>query len=200
MFVMLRYVLIASLTLVACEDELADQTDEAAARVKKTENHLHHERRQLAVEVAERADDRAAHRDGARHDSDIANAVEDVNREAGRLARAQDDYANLRALRVASLRAAHSVAASQPLLIQAIAGVKPLSREMRAQLDESLAIFNERLAQTRRSIEELEYVSAADWDRRDADVGRMIADLGIARDASWQAIDDHPRDERFPGT
>ena len=197
---LLRIALVASLTAAGCQDKLADKAEDAAERVTKRASHLRHERRELAVEVAKRADDRAKGRDPVEHVGDIVEQVEDVAREAGRYAQAEQDFIHLRALRIASLRAEHSVAASQPLLIQAIAGVKTLHPELRTRLDENMQIFRQRLAQTRELIEQLQFASAADWERRDDEVGHAMAGLYLARDASWQALDEHPRDDGFPAT
>ena len=49
-------------------------------------------------------------------------------------------------------------------------------------------------------IEQLQFASAADWERRDDDVGHAMAGLYLSRDASWQALDEHPRDDGFPAT
>jgi hypothetical protein len=129
----------------------------------------------------------AADRDILHHVGDIGEEAED-GRDAAALALAQQDFANLRALRVASLRAEHSAHAIQPLLIRAIANGQPLRRASRARLDQNLEIFRQRLAHTRDAIEELQYVSAADWERRDDEVGQAMADMFEARDASWQVL------------
>ena len=129
----------------------------------------------------------AADRDILHHVGDIGEEAED-GRDAAALALAQEDFANLRALRVASLRAEHSAHAIQPLLIRAIANGQPLRRASRARLDQNLEIFRQRLAHTRDAIEELQYVSAADWERRDDEVGQAMADMFEARDASWQVL------------
>jgi hypothetical protein len=200
--VMLRTLLIGSLIAAsgACEDSVADKTEKAADRVTKAADHLRHERRELAGEVAERADDRAATGDVTANADEIAGVVRDVSREAGALAKAQDDYEHLKALRVASLRAAHSVAASQPLLIVAISAEKPLTPGVRARLDDNLRIFRQRLAATRHAIEELAFVTAAEWERRDDELRRQMAGLDLARAASWELLDDDHREPRFPGT
>jgi hypothetical protein len=195
-----RFALVASLMAAACEDKVADKTEQAAERVTKTADHLRHERSELAAEVAERADDRANGESLAPHADDIADEVEDVSREAGRLAEAERDFENLRALRVAALRAEHSVAASQPLLILTIANELTLPRERRSRLDENLVIFRQRLAHTRKAIEELQTVKPADWERRDDELGRAMAGMFLARDASWQALDPDHREDEFPGT
>jgi hypothetical protein len=196
----LSFLLVASLTATGCQDKLADKAEDAAERVTKRASHLRHERRELAVAVAKRADDRAAGHDPTAHVDEIAGHVKHVAREAGRYAEAEQDFIHLRALRIASLRAEHSVAASQPLLIVAIAGVKDLRPELRTRLDENLAIFRQRLARTRERIEQLRFANAADWERRDDEVGHEMAGLYLARDASWQALDEHPRDDGFPAT
>ena len=195
-----RVLLVASLTAIGCQDKLADKAEDAADRVAKRAAHLRHERRELAAEVAKRANDRAAGKDPLARVDDIADEVKDVAREAGRYAEAEQDFIHLRALRIASLRAEHSVAASQPLLIQAIAGVKALRPERQQRLDDNMKIFRQRLAETRKMIEQLQFASAADWEHRDDEVGRAMAGLYLARDASWQALDEHPRDDGFPAT
>jgi hypothetical protein len=173
---MLRTLLIGTLiaTSGACEDKVADRTEHAAARVTKAADHLRHERRELSAET--RADGRVA------------------------LGKAQLDYEHLKALRVASLRAAHSVAASQPLLIITISAEKTLTPALRARLDDNLRIFRQRLAATRTAIEELAFVTAAEWERRDDDLRRQMAGLDLARAASWELLDDDHREPRFPRT
>ena len=131
----------------------------------------------------------AADRDILHHVGDIAEEGDEaVPREAAALALAHEDFENLRALRITSLRAEHSAHAIQPLLIRAIANGQPLRRASRARLDQNLEIFRQRLAHTRDAIEELQYVSAADWERRDDEVGQAMADMFEARDASWQVL------------
>jgi len=192
--------IVSSLLAAACEDEVANNTENAAERVRKAANHLRHERTELAHEVAQRADARFAGRDLTAHVGDITAEVKDVNREAGKLASALQDYEALRALRVQTLLTAHAIASSQPLMIEAVAQVKPLLPVERSRLDETLAIFRERLASTRPMIEKLERVPAADWERSDDDLARAMAGLFLARDASWQALDDSKRDDRIPET
>lgn len=197
----LACILVASLIGTACEDRLASRTDEAAERATEASDQLRHERRELAAEVAERADDRSAGRDVTDHVGDVSAQVEDVSREAGELTAAAQDFEQLRALRIAALRAEVSVAESQPLLIQVIANEKPLTPVLRRRLDENLAIFRQRLAHVRERIESLQDVNATDWERRDDEVGRAMASMFVARDASWQIIDDTPeRHEAFPET
>lgn len=119
-------------------------------------------------------------------------------REAAARAAAQADFEQLRALRVASLRAEHSVAATQPVLVEVIANARPLPPVVHARLAETLAIFRQRLAHARVLIEQLATTSADDWEQRDDEVGRVMAEVFIARDASWQALDPHHRDVAFP--
>ena len=193
------------LFLAACEGDLGNKTENAAERVQKTADHLRHERRQLAVEVAERADDVATNPERARkkaadHIDDIADEVRDVTREAGELAEAQQDFAYLKSLRIQSLRAEHSVAASQPLLIQVLASARGLLPSAMRRLDENLVIFRQRLAETRDLIEQLQYVSASEWERKDDEVGRAMAAMFIARDASWQALEGKIDDGDYPQT
>lgn len=195
---MLRSVLLGALICVgACEDKVADQTENAAERVTKASSHLRHERRELAVEVADRADDRAAGREVG---DDVAGEARDVSREAGELAVAQRDYETLKALRVESLRAAHAVAAMQPQLIEAVAAAKSLAPVMRSRLEQDLEIFRTRLAATQNSIHELAFVHAPEWERRDDELRREMAGMFLARDASWQLLDDKHRDDPFPET
>lgn len=199
---MLRTFLIGSLivTSAACEDNVADRTENAAERVTKASNHLRHERRELSVEVAERADERVATGNGAANAGEVADGVRAVSREAGMLAKAQHEYEQLKALRVASLRAAHSVAESQPLLIVAISAHKPLTPTLQARLDDNLRLFRQRLAEARHAIDELAFVPAGEWERRDDGVRRQMAEMDLARAASWEILDDDRRDTRFPGT
>src|SRR5690349_14420825 len=100
--------LMIGLLAVGCEDELSSATDDAAHRVEKASNQLRHERRELAHATTARP-------------GEVADEVADVAQEASRLAEAQQDFERLKALRIGSLRAEHSVVAMQPLLIQAIA-------------------------------------------------------------------------------
>src|SRR5688500_14076644 len=152
--------------LAGCEGEIGRDTENAAERVQKATDHLRHERRELSVEVAERADEVAKGRSGVEHVDDVGDEVGDVAREAGKLAEAQQDFAYLKSLRIQSLRAEHSVAASQPLLIQVLASARGLLPTQMHRVDENLVIFRQRLAQTRDQIEQLQYVPASEWERR----------------------------------
>lgn len=192
--------IIAAVLAGACEDELARKAENAAERVQSARNHLRHERRELAVAAAERADDRFEGRDVADHVEDIADEVADVADEAGELAEAQADYEYLKSLRVQSLRAEHSVYESQPMLIHVLASARGLLPSRLRRVHDNLVIFRERLAQTRKLIDELQYVNAAEWERRDDEVGHAMAEMRLARDASWQALEGKIDDGDFPQT
>lgn len=185
----IRFVLVGFLMVATCQSKLAHQTEDAAERVAKSAKHLRQERHELAA---------VAGRDITYHVGEIAAQVKDVSREAGELAEAQQEFEYLRALRIVSLRAEHSVAALQPLLIVTIANEKRLSPALRARLDENLAIFRYRLAHTHQAIEALQYVKAEEWEHRDDEVGRAMAGMFLARDASWHSIDADYRENAFP--
>lgn len=194
------FFLIASLLATACEEPLARKAENAAERVQTAKDHLRHERGELSAAVAARADERVRGGDVSRHADDIAEEAGDVALEASALAVAQADFEHLRSLRVQSLRAEHSVAASQPLLIHVLAGARGLLPSDRRRVLENLAIFRERLASTRELIDRLEHVSADDWEWRDDEVARAMAAMFLARDASWQALEGEIDDGDFPQT
>jgi hypothetical protein len=123
----------------------------------------------------------------------------ELRRQAAALAHAQIDFEELRALRVQSLRAEHSVIAVQPLAINALASVTTLRPAQRMRLDEDLVFFRQRLAETRDLIGKLEQASADQWEARDDEVGRAMAGMYLARDASWNVLEGK-RDEDFPDT
>jgi hypothetical protein len=123
----------------------------------------------------------------------------EATRQEAAYAHARIDFEELRTLRVAALRAEHSVVAIQPLVITTLAGVTAMTPVRRARLDESVAIFRQRLALTRELIGSLDEASAREWKAREDAVHHAMASMIVARDASWNVLEGK-RDDRFPDT
>ena len=146
-------------------------------------------------DLADRAEEAA--RRANKEEEHLRHERGELTRQAAAYAHAQIDFEYLRSVRVKALRAEHSVIAVQPLLIVTLANVTPMTPARRTRLDEDLVIFRQRLANTRDLIEQLENATAREWEARDDEVGRAMAGMFVARDASWNVLEGK-RDDAFP--
>src|SRR5258705_7860746 len=111
-------------------------------------------------------------------DSGRASAVE---RGAPVVAQRRDD-------RVRDLSARHAVLATQPLLINVLAGATPLTDRARAELNERLEIFQMRVDQAGNLIAELEAIDSAQLEARLEDVLDALNRVDEARARAWEAL------------
>lgn len=110
--------------------------------------------------------------------------------EAGRLAKAEQEFRSGRTLRIQVLHGEHSVTATQSLVVGAMAGSFALTDAARAEVNAKLTVFKNTLAETANLIEGLERVDANAWlERHDAVVEGMTR-LDDVRRATWRALDD----------
>jgi gas vesicle protein len=198
----------------ACKksNDTANQADRAADRVKDHADDLRDEARDvketadnrrddLRDETTDRANDATERRndladkanDTAR---DVADETSDVGKEAKDLQTAQVDFQTKRANRIATLRAIHGLAASQPMLINALVTSLPIVDTDRALVNEKLQIFQMRVDEAGNQIQTLQTVEAQSWEQRHDDVNKAMDRLEDARKDAWDALDDAKRLDR----
>lgn len=110
--------------------------------------------------------------------------------EAGRLAKAEQEFRSRRALRIQVLRGEHSVIATQPLVVGTMARSFPLTDAARAEVNGKLTEFKNALLETENLIEGLERVDANAWALRHDAVVDALTRLDDVRKATWHALDD----------
>ncbi len=121
---------------------------------------------------------------------DIAAEARDVGKNARELDNANNEFKYQRMVRVGTLRSVHAVAASQPMLIHAIATSYPFIDKDRAEVSERLVIFQMRLDEAGNAIQSLELVEASDWETRNDAATHALERVEDARDEVWKAVDD----------
>jgi len=130
-------------------------------------------------------------RDNVKDDvEDIADEAEDVGENARELDDANNEFKYRRMVRVGTLRAVHAVAASQPMMVNAISTSYPFVERDRAEITEKLAIFQMRLDEAGNAIQSLELVEANDWETRNDAASKALERVEDARDDVWEAVDD----------
>ena len=142
-----------ALAATGCKSESARKADNAAGQVKAEREHLDH----------------------------AINHSDDLGAPSGKLLKAQSEFDRRRRARVMTLRAEHSVTASQPMLIGIMARSFALSDAGRAAVDEKLTILQMRLDETKNMIEALDATDAAIWQERDDAVRTEMDKLETAR-------------------
>jgi len=143
---------------------------------------------EVSAYVGEKA--KVAREKVADHTKDIADEARDVGKNARELEDANNEFKYRRMVRVGTLRAVHAVAASQPMMVHAIATSYPFVDKDRAGISEKLTIFQMRLDEAGNAIQSLELVEADDWETRSNAATKALDRVEDARDAVWQAVDD----------
>jgi hypothetical protein len=116
--------------------------------------------------------------------------------EAGRLAKAEQEFRNRRAVRIQVLRGEHSVISTQAVVLRTMARSFTLTDARRAEINATLTVFQDTLAETANLISGLERVDASTWVERHDAVTEAMARLDDVRDATWHALDDALRASR----
>jgi uncharacterized protein YoxC len=214
-------VLIAASAACTKKSETRQEADRAAENVTERVEDLKEESRELAETAKERADDinaidevrrpapvapgrvdvpelitRQGDDDEERNADvveDISDEAKDVGESARELEEATSEFRHRRMVRVGTLRAVHSVAASQPMLINAISQSFSLAPNDRAEVQEKLTIFQMRLDEAGNAIQSLELVEARDWESRNDAASKAIERVEDARDQVWEALEEADR-------
>jgi len=202
--------------MAACKSDTREKAEEAAERLQDKRTELREEQHDLAEEVTEQREevteaakdraDRLTRDDGvtgmpdrvgerlneraARETTeDVTEEATGVGQEATELATAARDFEQRRQLRVQELRAVHGVIASQPMLINMIAGQTPLTDRARADVAEKMQVFQMRVDEAGNAIQALQGVDAASFEARDDAAAKAMDRLRDARADAWEALD-----------
>ena len=163
---------------VACKDEARKQADKAAQKVQEQREHLREEGKALKEEGKA-----------------LKEHGKELGEQKGELKIAEADFAVRRDNRVAELRALHGVIASQPMLINTLAGVTALTDIARANLAEKMQVFQMRIDDADNAIEALHGADASGFEDRNDAAAKAMEGLEEARKAAWEALNDGDRIE-----
>ena len=193
---------------VACKDDVRKEADHAAENVQEQKEDLRDETGELKAAIKDQQENLADH---AKADSDTMRAVnekqlehnaneisdesKDVAEQANELRTADADFDIRRRERVTQLRFVHGVAASQPMLINAISGVTQLTDKARADLAEKMQVFQMRVDEAGNAIEALQATEAADFESRNDAAAKAMDRLEDSRENAWEALNDGDRIE-----
>jgi hypothetical protein len=129
-------------------------------------------------------------RENVREEGPSLAKPEKVVTEAGKLAKAEEEFRRGKLLRIQVLRAEHSVIASQSVVISTMAQGFTLTDAGRAAVNEKLTAFKSSLTETANLLEGLERVDAETWTERQDAATEAMTRLDDARDAAWHTLDD----------
>ena len=124
----------------------------------------------------------------AAHVNDRAKDMTDQAVVVSKLHDAQHDFAYDRAVRVATLRGVHALAAEQTGLISALANGFPLVPADGTLVTEHLQILQMRIDDAGNQIEALSSVDAASWTARHDIVNKAMDRVEEARKDAWKAL------------
>jgi len=167
---------LAVVPLTACKDEARKDADKAAENVQDQREDLHEAQAKV-------------------HASDIEQNSKDVAEQARDLKTAEVDFTVQRGNRAASLRAVHRVVASQPMLINTLAGVTALTDNSRSDLAEKMQILQMRVYEAGNTIEALQSAEADGFEDRNDAAAKAMDRLEDAREDAWEALNDGDRIE-----
>jgi hypothetical protein len=125
------------------------------------------------------------------HDDRVDGA--DRNENATELQQATAEFEQKRSVRVQTMRSVHAIAASQAMLINAMAEAYPLVEKDRVELNEKQQIFQMRLDEAGNAIQSLELVEPADWEARSDAATKALERAEDARSDAWDALNDADR-------
>jgi hypothetical protein len=193
---------------MACKDDARKDADKAAENVQEQREDIREESKELGEAIKDTRQDvrdhatadtelgRKMNEEQAEHNAkDIADNSKDVAEQVGELKTAEADFAVRRGNRVAELRWAHGVIASQPMLINTIGGVTALTDKARADLAEKMQIFQMRVDEAGNQIEALQTADASIFEDRNDAAAEAMERLEAAREAAWEALNDGDRIE-----
>ena len=193
---------------MACKDDVRKDADKAAENVQDQREDLREESKELKEAIKDTKEDvrdqaiadtdmgRELNEKQAENNAeDIADNSKEVAEQAGELKTAEADFAVRRGNRVAQLRSVHSVVASQPMLINTLAGVTALTDKARADLSEKMQIFQMRVDEAGNTIEMLQTTDANGFEDRNDAASKAMDRLEDAREDAWEALNDGDRIE-----
>lgn len=177
-----------------------DRAEEAAENLREQREEVREEAEDVKEALQEQgegmrervgvAEERAEERG-----QEIQEESRELAEETRDLAAAEARFEMQRDQRIAGLRAVHGVLASQPMLINTIAGTVPLTTGARAELGEDMQMFQMRLDEAGNAIEQLQMATAENFDERDDAAEDAMDRLKEARDEAWEALNEGDRVE-----
>ena len=201
-------VALAALPAVACKNETRKEADQAAENVKDQREDLREESKELKEQIKDTREDvkdhatadtdmgRKMNEEQAEHNAgEIKDDSKDVAEQSKELQTAENDFAIRRADRISQLRSVHSVVASQPMLINTLAGSTALTDKARADLAEKMQVFQMRLDEAGNAIETLQTAEADGFETRNDAAAKAMERLEDAREDAWEALNDGDRIE-----
>ncbi len=121
---------------------------------------------------------------------DLADEQRDVGKNAAELRDANASFEQEKRARIATRRAVHGVAASQPMLINALVGAFSLEQDDRGEVNEKLQIFQTRIDEAANTIAALDGTGAEQWEDRNESATKAVEAVEDAREDAWEALDD----------
>lgn len=180
----------------ACQKEARDKTEEAAENVQEQREDVREEAKDLREDVQ---DHREAVRDQTSTDTmentgeDVGEERQELREETGELKTAEAELAVRKGNLVARMRAVHDVVRSQPVLINSLAPLTPLTTNARADLAEKMQVFQMRIDEAGNAIEALAAADAASFEERDDAAEQAMDRLEDARENAWEALNEGDR-------
>lgn len=203
-----KFLLAASVVVLpmACKNETRKEADKAAENVKDQREDLKDESKDLKEAIKDQKEN--VH-DYAKSDTDMTRSMnekqvehnakevgeesKEVSGAAKDVAVAEGEFDIKRHDRVSQLRLVHGVKASQPMLINAIAGATPLTDKARADLSEKMQTFQMRLDEAGNAIEALQSADASGFEDRNDAASEAMDKVEDARKDAWEALNDGDR-------
>ncbi len=120
----------------------------------------------------------------------------DVDKKAGDLLHASDQFEMRKAVRIAGLRAEREVISTQPSLINSLSNTFSLTSAGHTDVAEKVDAFKAQLDEVTSQLTNLESTGADQWKERDDAMTDAMKKLEDARDAAWKALESAPREVR----
>jgi len=179
----------------ACNnDKTRKNAENAAEAVRDKADDLKDNSKDLAETAKDKSEDLA---DKSKDTiDDLGKDTKDVAKNAVETRDSQKEFEYQRMVRVQTLRAVHGIVASQPMLINAVAGSVPLVDTDRAKVNEKVLLIQMRLDESANLIQGLEGVDANNWEDRERETSNAMNRLEDARKDAWEALDDAKRLDR----
>jgi hypothetical protein len=196
---------------VGCKNKVRKEADKAAENLKDQKDDLRDESKELREAQKDKAEDerdlakarandsdlkRKINEAEVKHDTkDVVDETKDLSKEAVDVAKAKQTFDYRRQERVNQLHALHAVIASQPMLINAISPLTPLTDKARNDLSEKMQVFQMRLDEAGNLIQQLQVVHEDNFENRDDATNKAMDRLKDARSDAWKALNDGDRIE-----
>lgn len=197
---------LAVLPAMACKNETRKEADQAAENVKDQREDLAEDSKDLKEAVKDQQENladrneadtgvgRSVNNKQIEHNAnEIADQSKAIAENVGELKTAESTFDLKRYNRAAQLRNIHSVIASQPVLINVLAGVTPLTDKARAELAEKMQVFQMRVDEAGNAIEAIQTADADGFETRNDAAAKALERLNDAREDAWEALNDGDR-------